>query len=125
MSEVAEVEYNPASVERSILEIVNEKAKGIITARDAYEVYLAAERTYKREYARAFMAHRGPQTEKKVAANLVPAVEKAEVARDAADVAYKYAKDHNETLREKLDAMRSVGASVRTAYANTGRGEWF
>lgn len=117
-------EFNPVSVEKTILETVNEIAKGVVIARDAYERYLSAERMFKREYARAFMAHRGPQTEKKIAAGLVPEVEAAEIERDAADVAYKYAKDTNAALSGKLDAIRSVGASVRQAYGNAGRGEW-
>ncbi|ALA48481.1 hypothetical protein AVU99_gp116 [Mycobacterium phage Lolly9] len=117
-------EYNPISVEREILSTVNELSKGIGTARDAHKSFLEAERAYKRAYARAFMAHKGPQTEKRVAANIVPEVMDAEDQRDALDVAYSYAKDLNKALSSKLDAIRSVGASVRQAYANAGRGEW-
>ncbi|AYB70419.1 hypothetical protein SEA_MOOSTARD_64 [Mycobacterium phage Moostard] len=117
-------EYNPVSIEQEILATVNELSKGIITARDAHEAALAAERAYKRAYAKAFMEHKGPQTEKKIAANIVPEVMDAEDMRDVTDVAYSYAKDLNNTLGKKLDAIRSVGASVRQAYANAGRGEW-
>ncbi|AXH67872.1 hypothetical protein J4T99_gp066 [Mycobacterium phage Bromden] len=117
-------EYNPVSVEQDILATVNEISQGVITARDAHEKHLESEREYKRAYARAFMAHKGPQTEKKVAANIVPEVMEAEDMRDAWDVAYTYAKESNKALSSKLDAIRSVGASVRQAYANAGRGEW-
>lgn len=117
-------EFNPVSVEKEILETVNAISKGVIVARDAYSDYLEREREYKRAYARAFMAHKGPQTEKKIAANITEEVIAAEDARDIADVAYKYAKDMNAALSGKLDAIRSVGASVRQAYANAGRGEW-
>lgn len=117
-------EYNPVSVEQEILATVNELSQGIITARDSHEASLTAEREYKRAYARAFMAHKGPQTEKKVAANIVQAVMDAEDHRDVTNVAYTFAKDLNNTLGKKLDAIRSVGASVRQAYANAGRGEW-
>ncbi|AEF57248.1 hypothetical protein [Mycobacterium phage MS810] len=117
-------EYNPVSVEREILETVNAISEGIIAARDALKMKLDTERAYKRAYAQAFMAHKGPQTEKKVAANIVPEVMSAEDERDAWAVAYEYAKDTNRALSSKLDAIRSVGASVRQAYANAGRGEW-
>ncbi|QXO14301.1 hypothetical protein SEA_CHASER_62 [Mycobacterium phage Chaser] len=117
-------EYNPVSVEQEILATVNDISAGIITARDAHEKKLETERAYKRAYARAFMAHKGPQTEKKVAANIVEEVMDAEDERDAWAVAYEYAKDNNRALSSKLDAVRSVGASVRQAYANAGRGEW-
>ena len=117
-------DYNPVSVEKDILDTVNEISQGVITARDAHERKLASERAYKRAYARAFLAHKGPQTEKKIAANIVPEVMEAEDLRDVHDVAYDYAKENNRALSGKLDAMRSVGASVRQAYANAGRGEW-
>ncbi|UEM46348.1 hypothetical protein SEA_ENCELADUS_62 [Mycobacterium phage Enceladus] len=117
-------EYNPISVEKEILTTVNEISQGVIAAREAHEQKLKTEREYKRAYARAFMAHKGPQTEKKVAANIVPEVMDAEDQRDAWAVAYEYAKDNNRALSAKLDAIRSVGASVRQAYANAGRGEW-
>ncbi|OYN81717.1 hypothetical protein [Mycolicibacterium sphagni] len=121
---MSEVEYNPVSVEQEILATVNDISKGVITARDANVAKLETERAYKRAYARAFMAHKGPQTEKKVAANIVPEVMDAEDARDVAAVTYEYAKDQNRALSSKLDAIRSVGASVREAYKNAGRGEW-
>ncbi|AEK07098.1 hypothetical protein JOEDIRT_63 [Mycobacterium phage JoeDirt] len=117
-------EYNPISVEKEILTTVNEISQGVIAAREAHKQKLKTEREYKRAYARAFMAHKGPQTEKKVAANIVPEVMDAEDQRDAWAVAYEYAKDNNRALSAKLDAIRSVGASVRQAYANAGRGEW-
>lgn len=116
--------WNPVSVERAILSAVNESAHGVAAATRAYEAYLEAERTYKRAYATAFMTHHGPQTEKKVAAGLVDAVLEAETIRDATDVAYKYAKEMNEVFGKKLDALRSVGVSVRQAYENAGRGNW-
>jgi hypothetical protein len=121
---LSEHEYNPVSIEQEILATVNELSHGIVTARDAHKANLDAERAYKRAYAQAFMAHKGPQTEKKIAANIVPEVMEAEDMRDVTDVAYSYAKDLNNTLGKKLDAIRSVGASVRQAYANAGRGEW-
>lgn len=115
-------EYNPVSVEKELLAIVNEIAKGVSVASTAYSAFLQAERDYKRAFAKAYMLHQGPAHEKKYAAEL--ATEQELVARDAADVAYRYAKDTNSALTNKLEAMRSVGVSVRKAYEVAGRGEW-
>lgn len=115
-------EWNPVSVEREILSITNEIAKGVSAATDAYNRFLEAERKYKRAYASAYMAHKGPAHEKRYQAELDTEAEL--IARDAADVAYKFVKSNNDSLVSKLDAMRSVGVSVRKAYESAGRGEW-
>ncbi len=115
-------DWNPVSVEREILAITNDIAKGVSAATDAYAMFLKAEREFKLAYARAYMRHTGPAHEKRYQAELD--TESELVARDAADVAYRFAKSTNESLIAKLDAMRSVSASVRSAYANAGRGEW-
>ena len=116
-------DWNPVSVEQQILVTANDIARGVSVASEAYQAFLDAERAYKKVYARAYMGHKGAQTEKKIAANIVPEVEAAELARDVADVAYRFAKDTNAALNSKLEAFRSVGVSVRQAYAVAGRGE--
>lgn len=115
-------DWNPVSVEREILAITNDIAKGVSAAAEAYSLFLRAEREYKLAYARAYMRHTGPAHEKRYQAEIDTEAEL--VSRDAADVAYRLAKSTNESLIAKLDAMRSVSASVRSAYANAGRGEW-
>lgn len=109
-------------MEREINQIANEITKGVSAASDAYSAFLKAERAYKLAYAKAYMRHAGPAHEKRYQADIDTEAEM--VARDAADVAYKFIKGNNEALGSKLDAMRSVGASVRKAYENAGRGEW-
>lgn len=116
--------WNPVSVEKAILETVNEAARGITIASDSYQKFLDTQRAHKKALSRAFMRHHGPQTEKKIAAELDEDVMRLEVDRDAADVAYRYCKDLNALLNDKLDALRSVGVSVRQSYANAGTGEW-
>lgn len=115
-------DWNPVSVEREILAITNDIAKGVSAATDAYAMFLKAEREYKLAYARAYMRHAGPAHEKRYQAELD--TESELVARDAADVAYRLVKSSNEALVSRLDAMRSVGVSVRKAYESAGRGEW-
>lgn len=115
-------EWNPVSVERAILQTVNELAEGIAKASTAYEKYLQANHAYDLEYAKQYMAFDGAAHAKKYAAEI--GTERERVDRDAADVAYRLVERTNKMLERKLDAIRSIGASVRGAYVNAGRGEW-
>jgi hypothetical protein len=112
---------NPVAVESAIRECANRIANGVKVCSDRYRDYLKADHDLDIAYARAFMAHEGPQTEKRYAAEL--ATEKERQKRDLADAAYRYADRQNRALQAELDAYRSIGASVRSAYAVAGRGE--
>lgn len=116
--------WNPISIEKAILDTVNQAAQGVSVATRAYKDFLAKQRAYKQAHARAYMQHKGPQTEKKIAVELDEQLQQAEFERDIADVAYRHARDTNSMLRDKLEAFRSVGVSVRQAYENTSRGAW-
>lgn len=115
-------DINPVEVEKTILEIVNEISHGIITYRDALARSLAANREYTLAYARAYMAFDGPAHARRFAADL--ATEGQLVERDAGEVALRFADRSARALEKKLDAFRSIGASVRQAYGQAGRGEW-
>lgn len=112
---------NPVSVEAAIRECANRIANGVKVCSDRYREFLEADHALDVAYARAFMAHDGPQTEKRYAAEL--ATEKERATRDLADAAYRYADRQNRALHAELDAYRSIGASVRQAYSVAGRGE--
>ena len=115
-------EWNPVSVEKAIVGVVDEIAVGISKASDAYERYLSANHVYDVAFARAYMRYEGAAHAKRYAAEL--ATEDERTARDAADVAYRYVERNNKALEKKLDALRSIGVSVRQAYQEAGRGEW-
>lgn len=115
-------ELNPVTVEKTILEIVNEISQAIIQGRDALAASLAANRAYDLAYARAYMAYEGAAHAKKYAAEI--ATEQERIDRDAADVAFRFVDKTARALEKKLDAYRSLGAFVRQAYAEAGRGEW-
>lgn len=115
-------EWNPASVEAAILNVVNEMAFGIQKASDGYERYLKSDHAFDLAFARAYMAYEGAAHAKKYAAELATEVERTD--RDAADVAYRFVERNNKALEKKLDALRSIGVSVRQAYQDAGRGEW-
>lgn len=115
-------DWNPASIEKAILDTVNELAAGISKASTAYENYLRATHFYDLAFAKAYMGFEGAAHAKRYAAELGTDGER--VARDAADVAYRLVERQNKLLEKKLDALRSVGVSVRQAYSVAGRGEW-
>lgn len=115
-------EWNPVSIEKAIVGVVDEIVTGIRKATDAYEKSLKANHAYDLAFAKAYMAYEGPAHAKKYAAEIATEAERLD--RDAADVAYRYVERNNKALEKKLDALRSIGVSVRQAYAEAGRGEW-
>lgn len=112
---------NPVDIERHIRGISDRIARGVPIVSKSYGDYLRLDQAYDLAFARAYMAHDGPAHEKKYQAELDTVEQRT--ARDAADVAHRYAKDQAEALREELRAYQSVGASVRAMYAIAGRGE--
>lgn len=115
-------DWSPVAVEKAIQKTVDEIVDGIRKASDAYENYLRANRVYDLAFAKAYMGFDGPAHAKKYATEIATELER--VDRDAADVAYRFVERSNRALEKKLDALRSIGISVRQAYANAGRGEW-
>lgn len=112
---------NPVDIETGIREVANRIANGVVVCSNRYAQYLEADRAYDRAFAAAYLAHEGPQTEKKYAAELATATERE--ARDLADAAYRYADRQHRALQDELRAYQSVGASVRAMYSVAGRGE--
>lgn len=112
---------NPVEIETAIREVSTRIAKGVTVCSNTYAAFLDADRMYDRAFAKAYMAHEGPQTEKKYAAELATGEERA--VRDEKDAAYRYADRQSRALMEELRALQSVGASVRMAYSVAGRGE--
>lgn len=115
-------DWNPVAIEKAIQATVDEIVAGIRSASDAYDRYLKTNHAYDLEFAKAYMGFDGAVHAKRYAAEI--ATERQRVDRDAADVAYRYVERTNKALEKKLDALRSIGISVRQAYANAGRGEW-
>jgi len=113
-------EYNPVSIERDIRDTVNEIVKGVDIAAEAYGSFKRLEREFDLAFAQAYMAYTGPAHAKKYAAEI--ATNELRVEVDAADVAHRYADRRNKALETQLDALRSIGVSVRQAYDVAGRG---
>ncbi len=105
---------NPVEIESAIRHVAERIAKGVRVCSETYAAKLSAERDYEQAFARAYLRHDGPQTEKKHAAVLATVTECE--ARDLADVAYRYAASTARALEDELRALQSVGASVRAMY---------
>lgn len=113
--------HSPVSVEQKILEISNRIAKSADVCNTRYIAFLAADRAYDNAYAQAFLAHEGPQTEKRYAAEVETQDERE--ARDITDAAYRYADRLSKALQAELMAMQSVNKSVLAQYGVAGTGE--
>lgn len=113
--------HSPVSVEQKILEISNRISKSAGSCNTSYVAFLTADRAYDRAFAKAFLAHKGPQTEKRYAAE--EATEAEREARDVADAAYRYGDRLSKALQAELMAMQSVNKSVLAQFGVAGVGE--
>ena len=112
---------NPVDIEQRIRDIANRIANSVAICSDRYGLFLKADLAYDQAYAKAYLFHDGPQTEKRYAAEVATAKEREE--RDLADVTYRHADRLAKALEAELRAFQSVGASVRAMYNVAGRGE--
>lgn len=112
---------NPVEVEDIIFNISNRIAKGVSIVSKREDTYMAAKRAYDRAVAVAVLEADGTVLEKKAKVELAVVEE-----RDAMDLAYsawKFADRQARALSLQLDAVRSIGASIRNMYQVAGRGE--
>lgn len=116
------VEWNPVMVEQHIYRAAKRIAKGVLKASEAYRNFLEAEHAYDLSYAKAYLGCQDrPAHERKYLAEL--ATEQERARRDVADAAYKLMDRNLKAIQGELDALRSIGTSVRQAYATAGVGE--
>ncbi|MCG7607166.1 hypothetical protein [Mycobacterium sp. CnD-18-1] len=109
-------DWNPAKVESVIQETVNRIEAGVIEVDAAYGEFLKKDLAFDIAEAKAYLAANDkPAHERKFIATL--ATEQVRLDRDAADRAYKLMEKNMKALERKLDAYRSIGTSVRQAYA--------
>lgn len=114
MSEV----LSPVQVEASIRETAQRIANGVRVVSDRHREFLHADHALDVAFARAYLAAEGPAHAKRYEAELATVAERE--GRDEADAAYQYATRQWRALQAELDAYRSIGASVRTAYQTGG-----
>lgn len=111
----------PVTIEAAIRRAVTRISEGVKHTNAAYRAKLQADAAYDRAFARAYLAHEGPAHEKRYAAELGTVAERDK--RDVLDAAHRYAEATLRALRDEMDALRSIGASVRASYQVAGVGE--
>lgn len=114
-------ELTPVSVEDHIRNLSNRIAKSAAVCNERYGAFMDADREYDQAFARAYLAHDGPQAEKKYAAEVATEVERE--ARDVADAANRYADRLSRALQSELMAYQSINKSVLAQYQVAGVGE--
>lgn len=117
-----QIDWNPVMVEQAIYKAAQRIAKGVMAADTAYRNFLKAEHDYDLAFAKAYLRHGDrPAHERKYLAEID--CEDQRQARDVADAAYKLMANNQRAIQGELDALRSIGTSVRQAYATAGIGE--
>lgn len=114
-------DLSPVAIEQKLLELANLIARGVTIGNERYAAFLEADHKYDVAYAKAYLNEDGPAHTRSYAAELATVSER--IARDTADVAYRYADKRSRALENELKAWQSCGASVRQAYSVAGRGE--
>ncbi|MEC4833792.1 hypothetical protein R2362_03260 [Mycobacteroides chelonae] len=122
MSDDAPEDWSPVGIEKAIYTAVQRIAKGVIVCSKAHEDFLKADRDHDTGYAIAFLNNEGSIEARKYQARID--TEGLREARDRADVVYQRARQNMRALESELEALRSIGVSVRQAYQNAGRGEY-
>lgn len=110
--------FNPTTVENRIDSISNEIAAAVTTCDNALVAFLKADAALDLAFAKAFLAHQGPQTEKKYAAEIATAAQRQ--ARDIAYAASKRADRNVRALESRLMGLQSINKSVNSAYNAVG-----
>lgn len=108
---------NPAQIEALLQQTVDRIATNVRVVSDAQAKAQEVRRAYDRAYARAFLTAPGPAYTKKYRAELATIVERE--AAEVAEQAYDHARRLSRAMEKELDAIRSVGASVRSMYEST------
>lgn len=113
--------HNPVSIEEKIRETVTRIAKSASECNRRYVAKNETEEAFIKAYARAFLGHEGPQTEKRYAADL--ATEDERHAANVAEAAYRYADRLAKTLEAELMAYQSIAKSVGRMFNAAGVGQ--
>lgn len=111
---------SPVELELKVQKLAGDIARGVRVVSDAEKAKVDAERIYDHAFAVAFLAHPGPQTEKKYAAEKLTQQERTN--RDVAAVAFKHAERQMKALETQLSSAQSVLKSVVQMYGASGSG---
>lgn len=117
-------DWNPATIEKAIYEAAQRISAGVMKADAAYRAFQRADHDFDISEAKAYLALEGvPVHERKFKVILNEHVQACRDRRDVAEAAYKLMDRNMKAIQGELDALRSIGTSVRQAYAVAGTGE--
>ncbi len=108
-------DFNPASIEEAIQDTTRRIEEGVALVDAAYREFQKADLAFDVAEAKAVLSAQGAVDARKKQTVLDTVEDR--VARDAAEAAYKLMDRNMKALEKKLDAYRSIGASVRQAYS--------
>lgn len=115
-------DWNPATIEQAIHKCAERISAGVIKSDKAYRLFMEADHAYDLAVAHSYLGHsNSPAHERKYLAEIDTADERKH--RDEADAVYRLMDRTMKAIQSELDALRSIGTSVRQAYAVAGRGE--
>lgn len=114
-------DWTPARVESAIEECARRIADGVLKSDKAYRAFLKADHVYDIAVAEARLGAEGSIQDRKDKAELATIEQRR--ARDECDAVYKLMDRNMRSIQSELDSLRSIGTSVRQAYAVAGRGE--
>ena len=115
------MELNPVSIENHIRELSTRISRSASVCNQRYVEFLDADREFDKAFAQAYLAHDGPQSEKRYAADEATMPERER--RDVADAAYRYADRLSKALQSELMAYQSLNKSVLAQFNVAGIGE--
>lgn len=112
---------DPAAVEQAIVDIHRFMAQGVKEIGSLNAEHKRLARLLDEEFAVAYLAHPGPQTEKRQAATLKTMDRRQEV--DEAKVLLDYARDQMRALEKQMSGLQSILSDLRAMFgAERGRG---
>lgn len=118
-------EWSPASVEDAIYKASQRISNGVTKCDAAYREFLKADHAFDLAEAKAYLRARNAGSPAHCCEHEATlATEEERAARDVADAAYKLMDKNMKALMAELDALRSIGTSVRQAYATSNRGDF-
>lgn len=120
--EISTEPLNPVQVEQRIMKLSNLISAGVRQVTNALRDYRRADAAYDRAKAHAQLAAEGKTVADREAQVELATVDERD-AKDVAEVAYSHVNRRVKAFERELDAIRSIGASVRSMYSVAGRGE--
>lgn len=119
------IDWNPAMVEAAIYRAAQRISQGVMAADKAFRNFQKADHDFDKAEAKAYLSldEKMPVHKRKFEVVMDPSVQMARDLKDVAEAAYKLMDRNMKAIQGELDALRSIGTSVRQAYAQAGVGE--